>query len=210
MQTKKVRICDMFNAGDKLIVVKKVAPFLNEGDIVEVTNVADDGIISFKFGDGLMHMGVMNTTECENHFEKMAEENEEAEAPTITDEYIEEIMANSEFEICTMFNKCTVVSCRLPNGFVITESSACVSPENYNEDLGAEICIGKITDKVWELEAYGLQQHLWEEEFDCPCCCGECEECKYDDECDEYDECLDTDLDCDDCEDYDCPFNPNI
>jgi hypothetical protein len=192
----------MLNNGDKLIVVKKVAPFLNEGDVVEVTNVTDDGIISFAFGDSLMHMGVMNTAECESHFEKM-EERVDVEIPTITEEYIAEIMENSEFEVCTMFDKCTVVSCKLPNGFVIVESSACVSPENYNEELGTEICIDKITDRVWELEAYRLQQQLWGEEHGCDFCCNECEVF------DECDECLYTDLDCDNCESYDCPFNTN-
>lgn len=181
----------MLNNGDKLIVTKKVAPFLNEGDIVEVTNVTEDGIISFAFGNGNMHMGVMNMAEFEAHFKKMEEKEE---APAITEEYINEIMENSEFDVETMFHKCTVVSCHLPNGFVITESSACVSPENYNEELGIEICMKKIKDKIWELEAYRLQQWLWEEETWeeankgwCPCCCGDCDECFDDDDEDEDD-----------------------
>lgn len=195
----------MLTNGDKLIVVKKVAPFLNEGDVVKVTNVTDDGIISFAFGDNFMHMGVMNTTECENHFEKFEEK---VEAPTINDEYIAEIMENSEFDVRTVFGKCTVVSCRLPNGFVIVESSACVSPENYDEDTGAEICFNKIADKIWELEGYRLQQFLWEESLEDECGCFEnCEGCSCDEECDE---CLETDLDCDDCIYYECPHNPHF
>lgn len=193
--------------GDKLIVVKKVASFLDEGDVVTVMDVGENGMISFAFGDGFMHKGIMNTAECEEHFEKFVEK--KIEAPTITEEYIAEIMENSEFEIHTVFDKCTVVSCRLPNGFVITESSACVSPENYDKDTGAEICFDKIADKIWELEGYRLQQWLWENE----CCCEECDGCTCEEECDkcdECDECLDTDLDCDDCEDFDCPFNSNI
>jgi hypothetical protein len=194
----------MLNNGDKLVVTKTVTPFLKEGDIVEVTNVTEDGIISFAFGEGLMHMGVMNTAEFEGHFKKVEEEVKVA-APSITEEYIADIMENSEFEIHTVFDKCTVVSCRLPNGFVITESSACVSPENYDEDMGAEICFDKIASKIWELEAYRLQQWLWEERQGC--CCDGCDECSCDEE---IDECLDTDLDCDDCEDFDCPYNSNI
>lgn len=189
--------------GDKLVVIKKVASFLNEGDVVEVTDVTEDGMISFAFGDGFVHMGVMNTAECESHFKKIEDVSDEVAIPTITEEYIADMMENSEFEAFTSFDKCTIVSCRLPNGFVITESSACVDPENYDEDLGVDICFGKIASKVWELEAYRLQQQLWEEEFDCPCCCDDCEECKYDGE---VDECLDTDLDCDDCKDTNCPF----
>lgn len=200
----------MLTNGDKLIVTKTVAPFLVEGDIVEVTNVTEDGVISFAFGDGMMHMGVMTTAECEAHFEKVVAE-EEVEVPAITEEYIREIMENCEFDVKTVFDKCTIVSCRMPNGFVIVESSACVNPENYNAELGEEICINKIAEKIWELEAYRLQQHLWEEEIGyCPCCCGDCEECEYDDEDEEFDECLHTDLDCDECDNHECPFNNNI
>lgn len=191
----------MLSNGDKLIVVKTVAPFLKEGDVVEITNVADDGIISFAFGDNFMHMGVMNTAECEAHFEKVEEK---AEAFSITEEHIAEILENSEFEVSTVFDKCTVVSCRLPNGFVITESSACVSPENYDAEYGADICFDKIAEKVWELEAYRLQYELWAN--------NKCDNCPYEEECGcdaDFDECLDTDLDCDDCDKYDCPFNNN-
>lgn len=195
----------MLNNGDKLIVTKTVAPFLKEGDIVEVTNVTDDGIISFAFGDNMMHMGVMNTAECEAHFEKVVEE----EAPTVTQEYIDEIIENSTFDVKTVFDKCTIVTCKLPNGFVIVESSACVSPENYDEEIGMEICLKKIKDKVWELEGYMLQQYLWEEELDeHPCCCDNCEEPFCDCEVD-CDECWTTDIDCNECEDYECDFNPN-
>lgn len=190
--------------GDKLMVTKKVAPFLNEGDVVEVVSVDDDGIISFAFGEGFVHMGVMNTAECESHFEKI-EEKDEREIPTITEEYVASILENSDFEVFTTFEKCTVVSCRLPNGFVITESSACVNPENYDEDLGAEICFDRITNKVWELEAYRLQQELYEDNA-VYCDCEMCEGCPCDEE---FDECLDTDLDCDECEDTDCPFRVN-
>lgn len=194
----------MLANGDKLIVTKKVSSFLNEGDIVKVVDVTDDGIISFAFGEDFMHMGVMNTAECNVHFAKIEEEKNVA-TPKITEEYIKEIMEDSEFEAFTSFDKCTIISCRLPNGFVITESSACVSPENYNEEIGTNICLDKIADKIWELEAYRLQQYLWEEEcYCCPCCCDDCEECD-----EEFDECLDTDLDCDDCDDYKCPYNTN-
>ena len=188
----KVRKINILNNGDKLIVTKKVAPFLNEGDIVEVTNVTEDGIISFAFGAGNMHMGVMNMAEFEAHFEKVEDK---AEVPAITEEYIEEIMENSEFDVRTVFGKCTVVACRLPNGFVITEYAACVSPENYNEDMGIEICRERIKNKVWELEAYRLQQWLWEEETWeeanegwCPCCCGDGDECEFDDDDEDEDD----------------------
>lgn len=201
--------------GDKLVVTKKVAEFLDKGDIVKVVDVSENGMVSFAFGEGFIHKGLMSSSECDEHFEKIMN--------TITSDYVDEIIMNSEIEIQTVFDKCTIVACKLPNGFVIVESSACVSPDNYNEEMGYEICLEKIKDKVWELEGYKLQGELYEEnESDCPYGCNDCEECPCDtccgdcccDNCDEkeeeFDECLDTDLDCDDCTDYNCPYNTNI
>ena len=60
-------------------------------------------------------------------------------------------------EVQTMGEKTTVVRVVLKNGFEIVESSACVSPENYSEELGKEICLSKIKDKIWELLGFLLQ-----------------------------------------------------
>ena len=178
------------NIGDKLIVKKKTN-FLNEGDIVEVTDVNEHmEVVSFAFGGkNLEYKGVMSFSKCDEHFEKVVEK-KEIPAPHVLEEHIEWVMTHSEFEIHTVFDKCTIVACKLPNGFVIVESSACVSPENYDEELGVSICMDKIEDKIWELEGYSLQQNLFEN------CCGDCcEECHVD--------C------CDDCDDYDCKYNNN-
>ena len=133
---------------------------------------------------------------------------------------LDEILENSDIEVQTVFDKCTIVSCRLPNGFVIVEYSACVSPANYNEEMGVNICLERIKNKIWELEGYRLQMEMCEDIVsENECCCGHCDECdyacNYDDEDydydefdDDFDECLDTDLDCDDCDDIECPFHP--
>ncbi len=60
-------------------------------------------------------------------------------------------------ETKTMGNRITVVRCVLRNGFEIVESSSCVDPKNYSEDMGHEICMGKIKDKIWELLGFLLQ-----------------------------------------------------
>jgi hypothetical protein len=79
---------------------------------------------------------------------------------TVTNEQIKEIMDNSNFLIKTFLNKTTIVICQLPNGFTIVESSSCVDPTNYDEQVGAEICKKRIENKVWELEGYKLQDSL--------------------------------------------------
>ena len=60
-------------------------------------------------------------------------------------------------ETITMGDRTTVVRCGLRNGFEIVESSACVDPRNYSEELGRKICMEKIKDKIWELLGFLLQ-----------------------------------------------------
>jgi hypothetical protein len=79
---------------------------------------------------------------------------------TITKDHIEQIKNKSKFRIMESFDKVTIVSMRLPNGFVITESSACVDPLNYSKEIGVSICKKRIEDKLWELEGYRLQCSL--------------------------------------------------
>lgn len=58
-------------------------------------------------------------------------------------------------------SKTTVVVCTLVNGFAITASSACVDPANYDEQIGAEICMKIIKDKIWFLLGFLLQCGLY-------------------------------------------------
>lgn len=172
------------SVGDK-IVAKKSTYIADEGKIGNVTDVIDK-FISFTFDGNPKVNYTMDFDTFNNYFEKLKDE--KIEIPRITKDYIADIMANSEFETHTAFNKCTVVSCRLPNGFVITESSACVNLEDYDVELGEEICIDKIAERIWELEAYRLQQWMWEEGMvnipteDCPHGCDDCVNCPCDGE----------------------------
>lgn len=83
---------------------------------------------------------------------------------TVTKNMVDKIFSEAEKEIYTVFGKCTIVCVKLKNGFVLTESSACVDPENYSQCLGEEICFEKIKNKIWELEGYKLQCDIYEEE----------------------------------------------
>lgn len=78
----------------------------------------------------------------------------------VTAEQIDAIMKKAKVLVSTEFEKCTVVTVKLPTGFTITESSGCVDVANYDVKLGTEICLKKIRNKVWELEGYALQKRL--------------------------------------------------
>ena len=75
--------------------------------------------------------------------------------PSISKKMVDEFIV--EKHVTTMGDKCTVVRAVLRNGFEIVRSSACVSPENYDEELGAKICMKKIEDEVWLLLGFLLQ-----------------------------------------------------
>ena len=82
------------------------------------------------------------------------------ERNTVTLDQINKILLGTKFEYQTVFGKTTIVSAKLPNGFVIVESSSCVDPANYDEKMGRDICREKIINKLWELEGYRLQDRL--------------------------------------------------
>ena len=83
-----------------------------------------------------------------------------AKRNTVTLEQINKIISETKFEYQTVFGKTTIASAKLPNGFVIVESSSCVDPANYDEKMGRDICREKIINKLWELEGYRLQDKL--------------------------------------------------
>lgn len=76
--------------------------------------------------------------------------------PTVTDEIINNLLKESKIVASTRCNKVTVVTVELPNGFVLVESSGAVDARNYDKSLGKKICLGRIKDKLWELEGYKL------------------------------------------------------
>jgi len=75
-------------------------------------------------------------------------------------ETIDDLIARSEITVKTFFGKTTVVAMKLPNGFVLVESSSCVDPLNYDEAIGVQICKQRLEARLWELEGYRLQERL--------------------------------------------------
>lgn len=78
----------------------------------------------------------------------------------VTEEQIKKLLGESAIEDIKIGSKTTVVCATLPNGFIIVESSSCVDPANYDHELGKQICMKRIEDKVWMLEAYYLQKSI--------------------------------------------------
>jgi len=135
----------------KLKLVKPMGPFNSIGEICEVVDVTDE-VITFRFGN--VHLGCISYDELDRYFEVV-------KSATITKAQIDKLFARADYQIETVYDKCTLMTVRLENGFVLTASSACVDPENYDERIGRESCERQIKNKLWELEGYRLQCELY-------------------------------------------------
>ncbi len=79
----------------------------------------------------------------------------------ITKERIDALLSEADIRTLTLFGKCTVVTAKLKNGFVLTADSACVDPANYDKRTGERICLEHIANELWELEGYRLQWDIF-------------------------------------------------
>jgi hypothetical protein len=79
---------------------------------------------------------------------------------TITRAHIDALLAASEVDVCTKFDKVTVVTVKLPNGFVLVEASGAVDKANYNEETGRKVCLDRIAQKLWSFEGYQLSSAI--------------------------------------------------
>lgn len=71
-------------------------------------------------------------------------------------------LVNSKIKDEQYFNngKTTVCILVLENGFNVVGTSGVVDIEHFDEDIGKEYAKEKALDKVWELEAYVLQNSI--------------------------------------------------
>ena len=54
----------------------------------------------------------------------------------------------------------------LRNGFTVDGKSACVSKDNFNQEIGNKISRENAREKIWELEGYLLQEKLYQAKLD--------------------------------------------
>lgn len=80
-------------------------------------------------------------------------------APRLSPGDIDEVVVSEEF-ILMPSGKAMVCELTLRNGFTVRGESACVSRENFDDDIGRKISYANARNKVWELEGYLLQDIL--------------------------------------------------
>ena len=84
---------------------------------------------------------------------------------TVTIEDVKANMQNVAVKTIICHEKpVTFVEVEMLNGFTVRETTTCVDPANYDEKIGAEICLKKIEDKIWFLLGFLLQEKLYQNE----------------------------------------------
>lgn len=82
----------------------------------------------------------------------------------VTSEEVAENMKDVLVRTVVEFDKpCTYVTVRMKNGFTLRESTTCVDPANYSEEIGKKICLERIENKAWYLLGYALQDKTYKE-----------------------------------------------
>lgn len=59
----------------------------------------------------------------------------------------------------------TICIITLQNGFTCIGTSACVSPENFNEEIGREISRKRAEEQIWPLMGYHLAQQKYQQDL---------------------------------------------
>lgn len=83
-------------------------------------------------------------------------------APRLTPERIDAAIARIQHHVFEG-SQLTVCCITLANGFTVTGESACVSPANFDAELGRKIAFQHAREKIWALEGYLLKQRLSEQ-----------------------------------------------
>lgn len=104
-----------------------------------------------------------------NFVSSIVENLSSAEGPRITSELIENSIVEEYFftlnevtgnDSSHPFSRVTLCVLRLDNDFTIIGKSACISPENFNYELGCEYARKDAVRQIWPLMGFALAEKL--------------------------------------------------
>lgn len=82
-----------------------------------------------------------------------------SDAPKVSLKDVEAAIVGESYTLLPN-GRTTVCQLTLDNGFTVEGQSACVSVENYNEELGNKFARERAVDKVWQLLGFRLADQL--------------------------------------------------
>ena len=161
----------MLHKGDKITMKSPIGTFNHVGERLVVTDVKPNGEFTYATEDGKM-LGRASKDMFDKYFDmyekpnvKMRDGNDFIpervdKSNSVATCDVDDIIDASDIVCTTLFDKCTLVACKLPNGFVLTSQASCVDPSDYDEELGFYMCMDDIREQVTELESYRLQNEV--------------------------------------------------
>jgi len=81
-------------------------------------------------------------------------------APRLTPDHIAAVIVSETYTTLPS-GKVMVCELTLRNGYTVRGEAACVSRENFNEDVGRKVSRDNAVREIWQLEGYLLQQTLF-------------------------------------------------
>ena len=147
--------------GDKIKLIKPMGMFDNIGEICEVINVDENGVISFRFGKNGMHLGCMSYNEFEKYFE-LVQETKREWSPWKTERLFYENL--SEYHISTTIyyrhnGKKVQVKYVFGDTFIRTEAS-CHSEDEFNLNKGLRLAKCRLIVKLLKKETEDFAKTL--------------------------------------------------
>lgn len=91
-------------------------------------------------------------------------QDKELNAPRVTLGMINDAVSKS-FVTFTVLPNTTTTICQvgLPNGFTLMGSSACISKENFNVEVGQHVALDNAKSKMWALMGYAMMDDAYNE-----------------------------------------------
>ena len=82
-------------------------------------------------------------------------------APRVTKQQIDDLISGAkEIQYHVMAETVTVCCVTLSCGFRVVAYSACISPENFDSEIGQKVALDNVREKLWELEGYRLRSEM--------------------------------------------------
>ena len=129
--------------GDKIRLVKEMGAFKNVGEVCEVTDIAEGGVISFRFGG--VHLGCMSYDEYEKYFEKV-EEPVKREWSDWDVDRIGFYDLNNKLQIITIRYRENGKKVQVRSGAYKSESTCC-KEDVFDFDKGFELAVKRLVVK---------------------------------------------------------------
>lgn len=82
--------------------------------------------------------------------------------PRITKEFMESRIKEGGVEFRRYSETVTICQITLDNGYSVRGESACVNPENYNQEIGERIAYDNAFNKLWPLFGFFLAESQYQ------------------------------------------------